>query len=352
MCQRVNGRIADPNRNWPAKGGIRPWDYKSETEDGPGVAPLSEPESRLIFRILHAVEPMALTNIHSGMHGMFMPPDHTPIMVNSATALAQLKLQSYLNNKWIDGKCTLGAGGHAVGYVAYGTAMDFFRLGFQIPLAQTWEIYGNQRSEYFDCFSLFNPVEEEEKREYTRKWTAAILEQISLLHKGLLPGVKSPKDKFSRQVAELPKPNACGLTKNHVDAMDGLADIALGRGDRQERLNFVRDAIESTPTLAFPELPSPPPPAAAPTPVAAPISVELGKTEDIAVELNLDLKEKKREGRPATTAAAAAATTMQSFTTVLFLLFLATAALFVYSRVKRHQSRRSRPRRYRVWDVV
>ena len=53
-------------------------------------------------------------------------------------------------------------------------------------------------------------------------------------------------------MAKLPNPNACGLTKNHIDAMDGLSDIALGRGNRSERLRFVEEAMENTAVLNMP----------------------------------------------------------------------------------------------------
>ena len=65
-CERQNGRFVDPNRNYPVHWGHKPPDYRP-SEEFPGIAPLSEPETRLMFRWIYAVEPHAMLNIHSGM---------------------------------------------------------------------------------------------------------------------------------------------------------------------------------------------------------------------------------------------------------------------------------------------
>ena len=351
LCHRVNARIADPNRNWPAKGGVLPSDYKKATEDGPGASPLSEPESRLIFRIMHAVEPQAVVNIHSGMFGMFMPPDYTPIMVNSADSLAQLRLQQYLNDKWLDGKCSTGGGGHSVGYVAYGTTNDFLRLGFQIPSTQTWEIFGNQKAEYYDCFSLLNPIGEAQLNEYLTRWTRLALEHISLLYKGLVPGIRSPEGVFSEEVAKLPNPNACGLTRNHIDAMDGLSDIALGRGDRSERLRFVEEAMRTTPTLILPELPNE-------NLQHMTSSAGFQQMEGTKTAGSLEGRKLPRdEGKDGNSISnrvepkGASFLMMRSSTIMLFGLLLLAVALVVFRKQQRRRASKPR-RRYKVWDVV
>ena len=251
QCQRANSRFIDPNRNWPAKWGNKPYDYQP-WQEYPGPEPLSEPESRLMFRIMHAVEPHAVVNVHSGMHGMFLPPDYTPVMVNNAATLAQVRLQKYLNDKWMGGKSSIGGAGYAVSYVAYGTFGEFMHNGFQVKSPQTWEMYGNEYAFKGACFSEFNPLVEDKLNEYVRNWTGVALEHISNLYKGLVPGIRSPEGVFSEEVAKLPNPNACGLTKNHIDAMDGLSDIALGRGNRSERLRFVEEAMENTAVLNMP----------------------------------------------------------------------------------------------------
>lgn len=44
------------------------------------------------------------------------------------------------------------------GYLAHGTATDYMYEKLKIPLAFTWEIYGDQAADYNDCFRMFNPL--------------------------------------------------------------------------------------------------------------------------------------------------------------------------------------------------
>ena len=352
LCQRVNKRIADPNRNWPLRGGTKPWNYKSDSEDGPGHSPLSEPETKLLFRVYKSVEPIALVNVHSGMHGMFMPPDYDPIMHNSADILAQVKLQSKINDRWMGGKCTVGAGGHAVGYVAYGTHNDFVRKGFGVPSTETWEVYGNQEAAYYDCFGMFNPIEKSVLQDYVRNWTGAALEHITHLHKGLIPGIRSPPNEFSKEVAEIPNPRVCGITQAHVDAMNGLGDIAFGRGDRAERFAFVEEAMRRTPTIVMPTLNSP----VSTTPSAAigtatPPALQTGG-KDTAGQLGVN--DRLFIGTTKAKVPSTYSLMMGSYTIMIFGLLFVTLSFYTYRRVSlgRTGRRGGRPRRYRVWDVV
>mmetsp|Transcript_5179 Transcript_5179/g.15569 ORF Transcript_5179/g.15569 Transcript_5179/m.15569 type:complete len:625 (-) Transcript_5179:79-1953(-) len=372
ICQRVNKRTVDPNRNWPLYGGVKPWNFKKSSEDGPGASPLSEPESRLLFRVYDSVEPLAVVNVHSGMHGMFSPPDYSPIMLNTAASLAEMKLQSQLNQRWMDGKCTVGAGGHAVGYVAYGTHNDFVHTGFGVPSAETWEVYGNERSEYYDCFGLFNPIEKDVLKEYVRNWTGMALEHITHLHQGLIPGIRSPADKFSEEVASLPEPNTCGLTESHVNAMRGLSDLALGRGDKLERSSFVANAMASTPTLIMPTLQeeedwdeedSAPSTEMGDHVSGAKQARTAGGSSEGKPSINVsngvpsttsvveDLKKKVMISR---TASSSYSFMLGSYSIMIFGITFVTVSYLVYRRFgfRASGSRVGRQGRYRVWDVV
>ena len=338
ICHRPNSRGVDPNRNWPVKWGNKPLDYQAEQEFG-GPAPLSEPEPRLLFRVYKSVEPISTVNVHSGMHGIFMPPDFSPLMENEVDLLAQVKLQDRLNDRWMDGKSTVGAAGYAVGYVAYGSHNDFVRTGFGVPSTQTWEIAGNWFTQFQNCMETYNPILGDELKEYVRNWTGMALEHITHLHKGLIPGIRSPPNEFSKEVAEIPNPRVCGITQAHVDAMNGLGDIAFGRGDRAERFAFVEEAMRRTPTIVMPTLDNP-----------NPIQKNSGLPPS-GQQIVEDLKKKvkiRREG------ASNYSLMMGSYTIMIFGLLFVTLSFYTYRRVSlgRTGRRGGRPRRYRVWDVV
>ena len=44
------------------------------------------------------------------------------------------------------------------GYLAHGTATDYMYDRLHVPLAFTWEIYGEPDAHFYDCFRMFNPV--------------------------------------------------------------------------------------------------------------------------------------------------------------------------------------------------
>jgi hypothetical protein len=46
-------------------------------------------------------------------------------------------------------------------YLAHGTATDYMYEVLKVPLAMTWEIYGDMKAHFNDCFRMFNPLEKE-----------------------------------------------------------------------------------------------------------------------------------------------------------------------------------------------
>lgn len=43
-------------------------------------------------------------------------------------------------------------------YLAHGTATDYMYEKLHVPLAFTWEIYGDQTASFEDCVKMFNPI--------------------------------------------------------------------------------------------------------------------------------------------------------------------------------------------------
>lgn len=44
-------------------------------------------------------------------------------------------------------------------YLAHGTATDYMFEGLHVPMAFTWEIYGDFKAHFDDCFRMFNPLD-------------------------------------------------------------------------------------------------------------------------------------------------------------------------------------------------
>ena len=70
-CVRTNPSGVDLNRNWDEKWQKEQSYGMSLTE--PGSAPFSEPETRILKRLVEGFRPTTFMTIHSGTRGMYMP---------------------------------------------------------------------------------------------------------------------------------------------------------------------------------------------------------------------------------------------------------------------------------------
>ena len=134
--------------------------------------------------------------------------------------------------------------------------------------------------------------------------------------------------------------------------MNGLGDIAFGRGDRAERFAFVEEAMRRTPTIVMPTLNSP----VSTTPSAAigtatPPALQTGG-KDTAGQLGVN--DRLFIGTTKAKVPSTYSLMMGSYTIMIFGLLFVTLSFYMYRRVSlgRTGRRGGRPRRYRVWDVV
>jgi hypothetical protein len=196
LCLRKNGRGAgvDTNRNWGVHWGHKERDYDPYEEAG-GAGPFSEPEAVLLRDALAAFRPHAWVNVHSGMRALFMPFDHVAREAPGPGGDAMRAILGSLKAKHCD-DCVVGSGGAAVGYLAHGTATDYIYVNMSVPIAFTWEIYGDFSASNQDCFRMFNPLEREGHDAVIRTWVAACAALPGLLR--LHPDVPQPRDAEER----------------------------------------------------------------------------------------------------------------------------------------------------------
>lgn len=172
LCERKNGRGVDTNRNWSVDWGKKEKDY-DPSEEYPGTAPFSEPETQIMRNLAHSFRPHLWVNVHSGMEALFMPFDHKNTTPNGATAhLMKLMLQR-LNLLHCKNNCVVGSGGGSVGYLAHGTSTDYMYAIVKVPMAFTFEIYGEPNASSNDCFKLFNPTDSAVFESVLENWCTA-----------------------------------------------------------------------------------------------------------------------------------------------------------------------------------
>lgn len=157
LCERKNGRGVDTNRNWSVDWGKKEQDF-DPTEEFPGTAPFSEPETRIMRDLAKSFKPHLWINVHSGMQAMFMPYDYKSVLPDLRVVEPMKQLLQKLNRLYCNSSCVIGPGGGSVGYLAHGTATDYMYEALAVPLAFTFEIYGDTEAPNEDCFRMFNPT--------------------------------------------------------------------------------------------------------------------------------------------------------------------------------------------------
>ncbi|KAI8475262.1 MAG: hypothetical protein J3K34DRAFT_485836 [Monoraphidium minutum] len=195
LCERKNGRGVDPNRNWGVDWGKKEKDY-DPNEENPGKAPHSEPEVQIIMREAKAFQPHVWLNVHSGMYALFTPYDHKAQVPEGPGTEASLRMLRRINELSCGGRCVVGSGGKSVGYLAHGTATDYMYEVLKVPLAFTWEIYGDPGAPFEDCFRMFNPLTRVAFEDTVDSWVSALLQLVELLpsHPATAPLLRGAAD--------------------------------------------------------------------------------------------------------------------------------------------------------------
>ena len=230
LCERKSGRGVDPNRNWGVDWGVKESDY-DPSEEFPGQAPFDEPEPAALRALAASFAPHVWTNGHSGMEALFMPWDHAAAVPTGATANATVGLLETLNLAHCGGRCATGSGGAAVGYLAHGTATDYMYDVLRVPIAMTWEMYGDSAATYEECFRMFNPRDAAGVADVARRFADAVFHVVEAL--ATMPGIRRGAAARDAQVAAAAAAIAeRGEAPANGGSVGGGRRLAAGWGDR------------------------------------------------------------------------------------------------------------------------
>ncbi|KAL3840127.1 hypothetical protein ACJIZ3_024718 [Penstemon smallii] len=179
LCERRNGRGVDLNRNWSVDWGKKEKDY-DPYEENPGTAPFSEPEAQIMRKLSVSFGPHIWVNVHSGMEALFMPYDHKNTTPDGIPSQIMKSMLDELNHFHLKDRCLIGSGGGSVGYLAHGTATDYMYDVARVPMAFTFEIYGDTKASSKDCFKMFNPVDITSFNRVLNDWSGTFLKMFSI----------------------------------------------------------------------------------------------------------------------------------------------------------------------------
>lgn len=136
-CLRTNPNGVDLNRNWDEQ-----WvESGDQSATNPGPSPFSEPETRILKRLVTDFQPTLFLTVHSGTLGMYMPwaYDMQHLAVRNQPAMLELL-------KDVDAEhcqCPFGAAGKEVGYSCPGTCLDWVYDKLSANYSFAFEIYAN-----------------------------------------------------------------------------------------------------------------------------------------------------------------------------------------------------------------
>ncbi|KAG5542543.1 hypothetical protein RHGRI_022175 [Rhododendron griersonianum] len=163
LCERRNGRGVDLNRNWSVDWGKKekalfmPYDHKNTTPDG-------SPSQRIRLML------EKLNHLHCKDN----------CVVGSGGGSVGLVLLTYPaeSRNMRNGK--EGWKVDIIWYLAHGTATDYMYDIARVPMAFTFEIYGDRTASSKDCFKMFNPVDHTTFNLVLNEWSAAFLAMFNM----------------------------------------------------------------------------------------------------------------------------------------------------------------------------
>ncbi|PNY16779.1 carboxypeptidase a6-like protein [Trifolium pratense] len=97
--------------------------------------------------------------MYTEIRALFMPYDHKNTTPDGLPLQQMKSLLEEVNQLHCQKRCMIGSGGGSVGYFAHGTATDFMYDVVRVPMAFTFEIYGDVTAPSSDCFKMFNPTD-------------------------------------------------------------------------------------------------------------------------------------------------------------------------------------------------
>ncbi|KAL7155632.1 hypothetical protein ABFS83_03G089200 [Erythranthe nasuta] len=125
-------------------------------------------------------EPHIWVNVHSGMEALFMPYDHKNTTPEGIPSKIMKSMLEKLNHFHLKDHCLIGSGGGSVGYLAHGTATDYMYDIARVPMAYTFEIYGDLKASSRDCFKMFNPIDIASFNSVLNDWSAAFFQMFTI----------------------------------------------------------------------------------------------------------------------------------------------------------------------------
>jgi hypothetical protein len=138
-CLRANPNGIDLNRNWDEK-----WTEPMSIQTDQGSKPFSEPETRLLKKLLTDFRPTTFLSIHSGTLGLYMPWAWSTDSLAPRNQKDMMRVLAEVDKQHC--QCPYGAAGKEVGYPCPGTSVDWVYDNMSAPYSYAWEVWAGEDS--------------------------------------------------------------------------------------------------------------------------------------------------------------------------------------------------------------
>ncbi|KAG6522758.1 hypothetical protein ZIOFF_019910 [Zingiber officinale] len=116
-------------------------------EENTGTAPFSEPEAQIMQQLAKSFEPHIWSNVHSGTEEHHASRIDVKFDGFSIEGIEPCSLRRQVLS-WVRWR-----------YLAHGTTTEYMYDAIKVPMAFTFEIYGDPEASSKDSFKMFNPID-------------------------------------------------------------------------------------------------------------------------------------------------------------------------------------------------
>jgi len=179
-CLRVNERGVDLNRNWGIHRDSVTEKQRTDPDEYEGPSAFSEPQTRIVKRLVEAFKPVAFVSLHSGTFMLGTPAAYTSTFpsIPMPNGLAMLDVLKPINEQYC--QCPYGPVGIAVGYESAGTCLDYVYEKEKVPFSFIWEIFTDDAAELHGAWRQSSSWLEDAQTKQRWAGTPVSLDRVSL----------------------------------------------------------------------------------------------------------------------------------------------------------------------------